>query len=107
MRPTSVTVGSAASSAWIPVNWRQNPFELSIQITAASAGTNTSKVEVTHDDVFDATVTPTAITAASPFDSITNGASTSGKITTPVKAVRLTISSYTSGSVQMTVMQGS
>lgn len=105
MRPTSVTVGSQTSSAWIPVNYKQTPFNLGIQVTGS--GTNTWKVEMTSDDIFDSTVTPTAVTAPSPLETGSGATAEQGSITIPCRAVRLTISAYTSGSATMTVIQGS
>jgi uncharacterized protein YgiM (DUF1202 family) len=102
MRPTSVTVGSQTSSAWIPVDYRQTNFNLGISVV--SSGTNTWKVEVTMDDPY--TTTPTAITAPSPLDTGSGGTNEIGNITIPCRAVRLTVSAWTSGAATMTVVQG-
>ncbi len=101
MRPTSVTVTNAASSAWIPVNYRQNNFNVGIQVDVTS-GTPTWAVQVTSDNVFDSTVTPIAITAAAPLD--TGTTDEYGNITVPVRAVRLTQTG--TGVSVMTVIQG-
>lgn len=99
-RPTSVTVSSATSSAWIPVDWRSTPFNLSFAVIMT--GTLTYKVEHTLDDVMDPTVTPTALTHEFITASTT---SDDGNYAYPVRAIRLTVSSYTSGSATMTVLQ--
>jgi hypothetical protein len=104
MRPTSVTVSSATSSAWIPVNYRQNSFNVGIQVDVSAGATLTWVVETTSDNVFDSSVTPTAIVAAAPLD--TGTGDETGNITIPVRAVRLRISAFTSGSAVMTVIQG-
>lgn len=102
MRPTSVTVSSATSSAWIPVDYTQNNFNVGIFISMT--GTATWSVQVTSDNIFDPTVTPVAIAALSPLD--TNTTNEIGSITTPVRAIRLNVSAWTSGDVVMTVVQG-
>ena len=106
MRPTSVTVSSATSSAWIPVNYRQNSFNLGIQVDVSAGATLTWVVETTSDNVFDSSVTPIAITALTATGLETGSADEVGNITYPVRAVRLRISAYTSGSATMTVIQG-
>ena len=103
MRPTSITVSSAASSAWIPLDYKQNPFNIGLGCVVSAEGSLTYKVQHTFDDVFDTSVTPTA------FDhsSITGEtASTDGNYAFPVRAIRLTVTAYTSGNVTMTVLQG-
>jgi hypothetical protein len=103
MTPTSVTVSSAASSAAIPLDHKQNPFSVGIGCVVPS-GTLTYKVQHTFDNIFDSTVTPVW------FDHTTitgKTASFDGNYAYPVRAVRLTVTAFTSGSVVMTVIQGS
>ena len=99
---STVTVGSATSSQWIPVDYTQTPFNLGIQVV--TSGTHTWKVEMTMDNPLDASVTPTAVTAPSPLE--TGSATEQGGITIPCRAVRLTVTPYTNGSSIMTVVQG-
>jgi hypothetical protein len=102
MRPTSITVSSAASSAWIPVNYRQNSFLVGVGVVVPS-GTLTYKVQHTYDDIFDSSVTPVA------FDHATitgKSANFEGSYTSPVRAIRLTVTAYTDGSAVMTLLQG-
>ena len=101
MRPTSVTVTNAASSAWIPVNYRQNSFNVGIQVDVTS-GTPTWAIQVTSDNIFDSTVTPTAITAPAPLD--TGTTDEVGNLTIPIRAVRLTQTG--TGVSVLTVIQG-
>ena len=100
MRPTSVTQTNAGSTAWIPVDWRSNPFNLSLACVVVS-GTPTYKVEHTFDNVLDPTVTPTAFTHEFITASTTND---DGNYAFPITGVRLTISSGTAV-VTMTVIQ--
>ena len=99
-RPTTVTVSSATSSAWIPVDWRSTPFNLSFAVIMT--GTLTYKVEHTLDDIFDPAVTPSPLTHEFITASTT---SDDGNYAYPIRAIRLTISSYTSGSATMSVIQ--
>lgn len=102
MRPSSVTVSSQTTSPAQPVDWRQNPFSLSVGCVVPS-GTLTYKVQHTFDNIYDPTVTPVW------FDhsSITGQtASKDGNYAFPVMAVRLNVTAYTSGSVIMTLIQG-
>lgn len=102
MRALSVTVGSAASSTALPLDTYRNPFNVGIGCVISAGANLTYKVQHTFDNIWDATVTPTW------FDSATitgKTASFDGNYAYPVTAVRLTVTSYTSGSVTMTVIQ--
>lgn len=104
MRPTSVTVGSQTTSAWIPVDYRAQNFGIGIGCVINGGGTLTYKVQHTFDDIYDSTVTPTA------FDHATitgKTANSDGNYAFPVRAVRLNVTAYTSGSVTMTLIQAS
>jgi hypothetical protein len=103
MRPTSVTVSATGTSAWIPVDYRQAPFNLGIAVDVSAGASLTWVVEMTLDDVFDSSVTPTAIAAPSPLEA--GNADEVGAITIPCRAVRLN-STVTGGSATMTVIQG-
>jgi hypothetical protein len=101
---SSVTLSAEASSQWIPVDYTQTNFNLGVAVV--STGTSIWKVEVTADDPFSTTETPNAITAQAPLDSGSSTNNEIASITIPCRAIRLTIVSYTSGSVKMTVLQG-
>lgn len=95
------TVSAQEASAWIPVNWKQNPLEIGLAVVVG--GVLTYSVEITHDDVFDGSVVP----AAFAHNTIAaKSASFNGDQTTPVTAVRLNVTAYTSGSATLTVLQG-
>jgi hypothetical protein len=103
MRPTSVTVSATGSSAWIPVDYTQANFNVGISVDVSAGATLTWVVQLTSDDIFDASVTPTAFTAPAGLD--TGTADEIGNITIPCRAVRLNCT-VTSGSATMTVVQG-
>lgn len=97
---TQITVSSAASSVWIPVNYAQKDFKISLGLTIT--GTGTYKVEHTFNNPF-TTVSPTAF----PHSILTGiTASTDSNYNFPVTAIRLTCTSYTSGSGTLTILQG-
>jgi len=97
---TKITVSSAASSAWIPVNAVQKDFKISLGLEVD--GTGAYKVEHTFDNPF-TTVSPVAYP-----HSILAGvvATTDSNYYFPVTAIRLTCTSYTSGSGTLTIVQG-
>jgi len=102
MRPQSVTVSSSTSSAWIPVDWRKEDFNLGIMVDVSAGASLTWSVEMTMDDIYDPTITPTAVVAPAPLD--TGTADEVGQITIPCRAVRLTLV-WVSGSAKMTIVQ--
>lgn len=101
MRPTSVTVTNAATSTWIPVDYTKTAFNLGIMVDVTS-GTPTWVVQVTMDDPFDSTITPTAVAAPAPLE--TGTTDEVGSITVPCRAVRITQTG--TGVSTMTVVQG-
>lgn len=104
MRPTSVTVSATGASAWIPVDYKQTPFSLGIQVDVSAGATLTWVVETTMDDIFNSTITPLALTDISGTLS-TGTTDESGSITVPCRAIRLNCT-VTSGNATMTVIQG-
>ena len=102
MRPQVITKSSAGTTAWIPLDYKQNPFNVGFGVTIG-AGVLTYDVEHTFDDVFDSTVTPTAFKNSTVVAQTTNK---DGNYAFPVRAVRLNITAYTSGSATLTLLQG-
>lgn len=99
MRPKSITQTNAGSTAWYPVDWRSNPFNLSFGCVVVS-GSPTYKVEHTFDNPMDPAVTPTAFTHEFITASTT---SDDGNYAFPVRGIRLTVTG--TGVVTMTVIQ--
>lgn len=103
MRPTSVTVSSATTSQAIPVDYAQNAFAIGFGVVINGGGTLTYKVQHTFDNVMDSTVTATW------FDHpIVTGktANSDGNYAFNIRAMRLNVTAYTSGSATLTVLQG-
>ena len=58
MRPQVISKTGTGTSAWIPMDYKQNPFNVGIGVVVS--GTVTYTVQHTFDDIFDPNVTPTA-----------------------------------------------
>ena len=101
---SQVTVSSQTTSDWIPVDHTQSPFNLGVAIVGS--GTYTWQVEITAHNVMDSTVTPVAITAPAPLDTGSSTVPEMGSITVPCRAVRLNLTTHSSGSCTMIVLQG-
>lgn len=102
MRPMRVTVSSATTSSPLPVDFKQSPVNIGIGVVVT--GTCTYSVQHTFDDIFDPLVTPTWLDNATLAAATTNQ---SGNYAFPVRAVRLNVTAWTSGTATMTVIQGS
>jgi hypothetical protein len=96
---TSVTVSSATSSNWIPLNIQQQDFKVSLGLEIT--GTGTYKVEHTFDNI-QTDASPTAF-PHSVLTAITSN--TDSNYSFPVRAVRLTCTSWTSGSATLKIIQ--
>jgi hypothetical protein len=102
MRAKKITVTGTGTSAWIPLDNKQAPFNVGIGCVIVS-GTATYSVEHTFDDVFDTTVTPVAF-ANSTIAAVTTNKD--GNYAAPVKAIRLNVTAGVAPVVAMTVIQG-
>lgn len=98
---TTKTVDSQTTSPWIPLDDNQAAFNVSVAV--AVTGTLTYTVQFTLDNIQDPSVTPVAFEVSS-LTGKTADASTS--LRSSVKAVRLNVTSYTSGSATIGVRQG-
>lgn len=99
MRPVRVNQTGVGVSSWVPVNYRQTPFNMALAVEVT--GTVTYTVEHTFENVWSG---PTPV----PFG--TSGltaqtANAEGNIVVPVMAVRLNVTAGT-GSATMVVLQG-
>lgn len=96
-------VGISTSPALI-VDYKQNPTSLGIGCVVTASASLTYKVQYTYDNAFDPTATlvwwdhATITGKTDDFD---------GQILFPVRAVRLNLTAWTSGSVTITILQGS
>lgn len=101
MTPQTIQLNSATTSAWIPLDYKQNPFNVGFGVVLS--GTATYTIQHTFDDVFNSTIIPTA------FDHDTVAGKTTnedGNYAFPVRAVRLNVTVWTSGTITATFLQG-
>jgi hypothetical protein len=99
---SQVQVSSATTSNPIPVDYLQTPFSVGFGVSLGG-GVMTFKVQHTFDNPFDPTITPTW------FDHPTvtgKTADTDGNYAAPVRAIRLNVTAWTSGTATMNVLQG-
>ena len=100
MRPQVFTKTGTGTSAWIPLDYKQAPFNVSMGCVVS--GTITYDIEHTFDDVFDSSITPTAFQHSTV---VGQSANANSNYAFPVRAVRITISAGT-GSATLTLLQG-
>ncbi len=103
-RPTSVTVSSQTQSAWVPVNYKQTPFNVGLGVALSGGADLTYDVEHTFDDIQYTSVTPTAYANDGLQIKTSND---DGNYAFPVRAVRLNVTAFVSGSATLTIVQGS
>ena len=100
MRPQIFSITGTGTSAWIPVDYKQNPLNIGLAVVVN--GTITYDVEHTFDDVFDSKVTPVAFKHATLTSQTTNK---DGNYAFPIRAVRLNNTAGT-GNTTITILQG-
>lgn len=103
MTPQVISLSAAGSTAWIPVDYKQNPFNIDVAVVLSNTPNLTYKVEYTLDDIFNPAITPTAFSHSTLVGLTANG---QAPITYNVRAIRLTITAWTSGTATMTALQG-
>lgn len=100
MRPQIVSKTGTGTSAWIPVDHYQSPFN--VGLGAVVNGSVTYTIEHTFDDVFDTSVTPTAFAHSTLAAQTTNK---DGNYAFPVRAIRIN-NTLGTGSTTLTILQG-
>ncbi len=103
MTPQVISLSSLGSTAWIPVDYKQNPFNIGLACVVSDTPNLTYQVEFTLDDIFNTSITPTAFTHNLLVGKTSNFSSNQ---IVPVRAIRLTTTAYTSGTVTLTALQG-
>jgi len=94
------TVSSQTTSPWIPLDDNQAAFSATVAV--AVSGTLTYTVEFTLDNIQDPAVTPVAF----PIGLVGETTSNTTFIRSPVKAIRLNVTAFTSGSATIGARQG-
>ena len=107
MRRQEVTLSSATSSNPLPVDYRAQVFNIGIGCAISSGAVLTYSIQYTFDDVYASGYDPS--TGNWFTHSVLTGRTTNAdsSITSPVTAVRLTVSAYTGGSVTAVFLQSS
>ena len=100
MRPQIFSQTGVGTSAWIPLDYKQSPFNVGFGVVAG--GTVTYDIEHTFDDVFDSSITPTAFKHATLVTQTTNK---DGNYIVPIRAIRVNVTAGT-GSATVTLLQG-
>lgn len=101
-RVSRVQVSSVAASNPIVIDHLAENFAVSFAVTLGG-GTLTYDVEHTFDDIFDPSVTPTWFDHSSVAAKVNVNAD--GNYAFPVRAIRLNVTAYTSGTATLTVIQ--
>lgn len=100
MRPQVISKSGTGTTAWIPMDYKQNPFNVGMGIVVN--GTVNYTIEHTFDDVFDSTVTPTAFSHSVLAAKTANA---DGNYAFPIRAIRINNNSGT-GTTTLTILQG-
>ena len=100
MTPQVITQTGTGSTAWIPLDYKQAPFNVGFGILAT--GTVNYTIEHTFDDIFDSSITPTVFAHSTVAAQTANANS---NYAFPIRAVRVTVNSGT-GSAKLTLLQG-
>jgi hypothetical protein len=101
--PIYVTQDSAGSSRWVPLDYKQVPFNVGLGVKLAAGSNLTYTVEHTFDDIQD----PDQAIEVFPTDGLTGlTAKEDGNFAFPVRAVRITVSGYTAGDATLMIIQG-
>lgn len=96
------TLSSATTSTWVPLNTRVGPFNVLVHVTLSAGANLTYTVEYTPEILLTVSDSVDAFDLPD-FADVT--ASRSKAVIVPVSGVRLNITSYTSGTAKLIVMQ--
>ena len=99
MRPQVIQQTGTGTTAWIPLDYKQSPFNVGFGVVVT--GTVTYDIEHTFEDVFSVT-SPTAFKHAT---LVSQTANKDGNYAFPVRAIRVNNTAGT-GSTTLTILQG-
>lgn len=105
MRPIRVSVGSATTSAVIPMDQYISPFNVGLSVNLSAGAGLTYTVEHTFDDVYSPTFDPATAKWYSHATLASKTSSADGNYAYPVSAIRLNVTPYTSGTATLNVLQ--
>lgn len=108
MRPvTTAAISSATSSSPVVLDYRAENIAVTLAVTLSSGAVLTYSVQYTTDDVFSSSFNASTAnwTDVSTMSGLT--ASSTASLVTPVTAVRLKVTAYTSGSATLKVISTS
>ena len=100
MRPQVIQQTGTGSTAWIPLDYKQSPFNVGFGVVVS--GTITYDVEHTFDDVYNTEVTPVAFKHST---LVTKSANADGNYAFPIRAIRINNTAGT-GTTTLTILQG-
>ena len=104
MRPIRVTVASQASSAPVPLDHYQGPFNVGIAVVLSAGASLTYSVEHTFDDVFAKDFTPSSANWVDHPSLTAQNATKDSNIAYPVRGIRLNVTAGT-GTTRLTIIQ--
>ena len=105
-RPIRKTLSSATSTLAIPLDYAyRDPFNVSLGVSLTAGASLTYTVEYTLDDVFDPLFNPATATWVPVTGLSAQTVGAQANIAFPVTAVRLRVSTFTSGSATITIIQ--
>ncbi len=99
MRPQTLSITGTGTTAWIPLDYKQNPFNVGFGVVVS--GTITYDIEHTFDDVL-AGDTATAFKHSTLTAQTTNK---DGNYSAPIRAIRINNTAGT-GTTTITILQG-
>lgn len=97
MKPVSKSVSSATASGWIVLDTYANPFNVGFAVVLT--GTATYTVQHTFDDPASSPTVFSHPTVAA------QTANADGNYAFPVRAIRVNVTAYTSGTITLTAIQ--
>ena len=100
MRPQVISITGTGTTAWIPLDYKQSPFNVGMGIVVN--GTITYDIEHTFDDILAQGTTPTAFKHSSLTAQTTNK---DGNYAFPIRAIRINNTAGT-GTTTLTILQG-
>lgn len=100
MRPQIISITGTGQTAWIPLDYKQNPFNVGFGVVVS--GTVTYDIEHTFDNVLEPGTVPTAFKHAS---LVSQTANKDGNYAFPIMAIRINNTAGT-GTTTATILQG-
>ncbi len=105
MRPVTLSISAAGATQPVPLDQYISPFNIGLAVDLSAGATLAYTVQHTFDDIYAANYNPATGNWFNHATMAAKTASSDGNYAFPVRATRLNVTAYTSGTATFKIVQ--